>query len=268
MTLLLTMLLSPAIAGPCELASDGMPVGPIVASFDDGAFGTPRRICPRSEIAAGMDARLTVDTDNFYGLIIGGLVLDGSWAVRSDTELYARLEAVRFDLAIASTSASALGLGHLTLGATHLMPVNDTFAVGLQSQLVLPTATGLYRNAYPFGVELALASTWAPNHWFRLHDSMRLRASAAASAGPAAAKAGGAMNMGIELRPAQAFAVVFDADLSMGHDAPLDHLSGGLGLRFSDGKRFGFEIGARVPLLGRERALAAIGIRGSARLGR
>jgi len=43
-------------------------------------------------------------------------------------------------------------------------------------------------------------------------------------------------------------------------------LAGALALRFSDGKRFGMELGGTVPFAGRERALATVDLRFSTRM--
>ena len=85
--------------------------------------------------------------------------------------------------------------------------------------------------------------------------------------GPSQPRTGGTLTAGAELRPAGGFAVALDLHAGYGYTAPLDVLAGAVALRASDGKRFGFELAALVPLAGRERAAARVDLRWSVRLG-
>jgi hypothetical protein len=269
MTRLLPLLFAPslALASPCEDASDGMIVGPVGAPIRDGALGNPRRTCPRDELGVGVSGRATVETADFYGYLTGGLDLDLSWSFQGRYEVFARLEAVRFDLAIASLSDSALGLGHLTIGAAMAQEITDDAALGARVRLMLPTASALYRNARPLGVDVAVSTVWTPAPWVRVHDELGGLAIFALGREAAATRAGAWANLGVELLVHRSFGLVVDLDGGFAVDAPLDYLDAGVGLRFSDGKRFGFELGGRVPVAGRGLELARIGLRGSVRFG-
>lgn len=264
--MILWTLLSAALAGPCDIAADGMPIGPVTAPVRDGFMATPRRLCARTEFGAGIDGRATIDLANFYGYVAGGLVLDGSVALANDhVEIFGQLEAVRMDLAIASFTSSNLGLGRFTLGATYVAQPSDTIATGVRLRTALPTNTGLFRNARPLGVDLAASVVYLPLNALRIHSELGVQAEW--SLGRGARGMGAFINHGYELRVSRAFGVVLDIDAGFGLTAPVDHLDIGFGLRFSDAKRFGFEFGGRVPVAGRAPELAIIGIRASARFG-
>jgi hypothetical protein len=265
----LPLLLAPslALANPCEHASDGMIIGPVGAPIRDGGLGNPRRTCVRQEFGAAIDGRATVDLANFYGYLTGGLDLDVSWSFADRYEVFARIEAVRFDMAIASLSDNNLGLGHLTIGAGMAQALNDEAALGARVRVMLPTATGLYANARPLGLDVAVSTVWTPLPWLRVHDEIGGLAIFTLGREAAATRAGAWANLGVELLVHRNFGLVVDVDGGFALDAPLDYLDAGVGLRFSDGKRFGFEFGGRVPVAGRGLELARIGIRGSVRFG-
>lgn len=266
MSWLLMMLVGAATAGPCEDAGDGFVIGPVSASLGSGGAGTPHRTCARSEFGVAAGGDLTADTANFYGYIAGGLTLDGAYAVRPDVEVTARLEAVRLDLGIASLTATTIGLGHLTLGAGWGHDLSDQAALGVRGNLVLPTATPLYQNGHPFTAEFQVTSVQTPHPMVRVHEGLggRFRGTAG---GPVDPKGGLMAFAGVEVRPVPQFGIVVDVDTSLFFLDVLDHFAVAGALRFGDGKRFGFELGGRAPLLGADRSLAAIELRGVVRLG-
>ncbi|HMV67564.1 MAG TPA: hypothetical protein PKA64_11995 [Myxococcota bacterium] len=257
-----------ALAAPCDAVPDGMPVGPVIASYLDGALGAPRRACGRSEIGVGVDARLTADLTNFYGYIPGSLTLDGSAEVGRGVELFGRLEAIRADLGIASLTSTQLGLGHLRLGAAWSTPASDRFAVGVYGSAVLPTASNLYRNVAPLGFDFGFTSSYDAGHGLFVHDSATFFTSFGVGKGPDLPRGGADFNVGLEWRAHRVFGLVVDLDAGLGYVATLDHLSPGFALRFSDGKRFGFELGGKLPVVGARRELLTFDLRASARLGK
>jgi hypothetical protein len=260
--------LSTALAGgPCEQAADGFPVGPVLAPLADGALGTPKRTCVRSELGLGADARLTADTANFYGYIVAGVVIDGSYAVHPEVEVTGRLEAFRLDLGIASLSATSMGLGHLTAGAAWARDLSDVVAIGVRGSVVLPTATPLYQVGRPFAGEVALTSVQQPHRMVRVHEGVS-GLIVGGVGGPVALAGGLTVNAGVEVRPTKVFGLVVDVDAGLFRTATFDHLAVGGGLRFSDGRRFGFEFGVRAPLAGRERALLTTELKGTVRFGK
>lgn len=267
--LLATALLLPttAWADPCTLMGDGMPTGPVDPTFHDGDLGAARRGCLRSEVGIGVGGRLTVETANFYGYIAGGLQLDGSVKLGDRFEVFAKIDAPRIDLAIASLSRMALGVGPLSGGFAFTQEVRDDLAIGTHAAVMLPTAYGGYQHTSPMGAELGINLTWQGAPILLLHTSLVGYTAFGVGAVPADPEFGMTANLGIEVRPTQVFGFVVDLDASLFYVETVDHIAPGIGLRFSDGKRFGFELGARLPVYGRERALVTLGARTSVRIG-
>jgi len=101
----------------------------------------------------------------------------------------------------------------------------------------------------------------------QLHADLGMIHSVGLGKGPGQPRIGATVNFGAEFRPAWRFSVVTDLHASFGYTEPLDVFAGALGLRFSDGKRFGFDLGATVPIAGRERAALRIDFAWTVRLG-
>ncbi|MCB9666148.1 MAG: hypothetical protein H6732_18715 [Alphaproteobacteria bacterium] len=255
-----------AWAGPCAEAGDGFVVGPATAGLASGGLGMPRRTCPRTEVGATVFGDLTADTANFYGYVTGGLALDGSWAAHPEVEITGRLDAVRLDLGIASLSSTTLGLGDLSLGVAWGRDLDDVVAVGVRTALVVPTATPLYQQGRPFGLDLWVTSVQQVHPMVRVHEGVGGQLTASAG-GPADPHAGVTVDAGVEVRPVTVFGLAVDVDASLLRTATLDHLAVSPALRFGDGRRFGFDLGVRLPLLGAERSLLALQLRFVARLG-
>lgn len=261
MILLLTALT--AWAGPC--ADDGMAEGPVVAGLLDGDLGRARRACVRTEAGLGVGGLIVADTPNFYGHVVGSAVLDGSYALDDRTEIFGSAELFRYDSVISALTSTYVGVGHTALGANRILSASERAHVAVNGKVVLPTAVGLYRTAWPFGLDLGLSGTWAASDLLRLHGQIGGLTSLAASKGPTQGRVGAMSTLGAELRPGKAFAAVADLSAGFGYTAPVDVVAAALGLRFSDGRRWGLELGATVPLAGRERALATFALRNTLR---
>lgn len=255
-------------AGPCEEAADGMPTGPVVVGLFDGNLGAAHRACGRNEVGLDVGALLLVDMPNFYGRLSAGGTLDGSVMLHPRVELFGKLEFLRFENVITPIPATALGLGFTSVGAGWQVLRRDKVVLGINGKTVLPTAAGIYHNAWPIGLDLGLALQVAAARGVHLHGQASFLGSAVASKGPAFPRAGGAVTFGTELRPGKAFAFVVDLYGSFGYRGPLDALAVAFALRFSDGKRFGFELGGMIPFAGTERAMVAVDFRASIRLGK
>ncbi|MDP2314315.1 MAG: hypothetical protein Q8P41_15540 [Pseudomonadota bacterium] len=266
--ILLVSLVDIAYAGPCESDTLGIATGPVTVGFQDGDLGVPRRVCGRTEVGLAPGGSAVVDTANFYGHIVAGGTLEGSWAPSRRTEVYVGVEAFRYDSVITPIPATYMGFGHVNLGATQRLWENDTLALAVHGRAVVPTAVGLYRNAYPVGLDVGVAGLWAPLDTVRVHADVGGLGSAAISHGPALPRAGARVMVGGEWQPARHFAVVLDVTSIFGYTAPVDVVAGSLGLRVGIGKRVGVELGAAVPLAGRERALAAGELKVNVRLGK
>lgn len=237
----------------------GLPTGPVSAALLDGGLGSARRACPRTELAIAPRALLLVDTPNFYGHIVAGLQLDGALALDADTELFGRLELVRYDSVISAVTSSALTPGHTTLGATRVLH-DEGLALAWTSKLVLPTALGLYRGAWPIGLDTGLAGQWASGPW-GVHGQLTVLGSAALSRGPALPRAGLAPVLGGAVRPTPGVEVVLDVQSMFLYTAPIDVVALAPAVRLGLGDAWGAALGGTVPLAGRERALTAVDLR-------
>jgi hypothetical protein len=259
--------LSAAWAAPCANDNTALPAGPVAVGFADGDLGVARRLCPRTEVGISGGGLAVVETENFYGHIVTGGTLDGSWAASHKTEVFASIEAFRYDSVITPISASFMGFGHTALGATHQVWRDEKAILGVHGRLVLPTAVGLYRNAWPLAMDLGVGARWQPVRTLEVHGDIGALGSAAISAGSAGPRAGATVTAGVAWNPVKPFALVADVDAGFGYTAALDHLAAAVALRGALGQRVGIELGVTLPLAGRERALAAGELRVSTRLG-
>jgi hypothetical protein len=267
--LALAALLAPADAraDPCRAFAHGMGTGPVVAPLLDGGLGRAHRVCGRSEVALRGGGLILVDTPNFYGRVSAGLTLEGSWAPTRRTEVFGGLELVRYDTVISSLTASRLGFGHTYLGVAHRGLLSERTSLGVQGKLVLPTAVGLYRDAWPVALDLGLAGQFAAHPKLHIHGHLGLVASVAASRGAPDLRAGAVFTAGAEYLPIRRLAVVADLHGLFGYTAVVDVFAGALALRVSNLRRFGFELAGTFPFAGRERAQAVVMLRATVRLG-
>ena len=267
--LLAALLVAPGTAradGPCDDHAYGLPSGPVTSGLLDGDLGRAHRVCGRSEIGLDAGGKLLIDLP-FFGYLSAGVRLDGSWAWGPRGELFGSFEVLRYDSLIAPLASSSLGIGHTTVGAAYRFLDRPAVSLGVNGKLVLPTAAPLYRNAWPIGIDAGLAAQ------FRVHPKVQFHAQAAAvhsfalGKGPGQPRIGAAVTAGTELRPDPTFAVVIDLYGSFGYTAPLDVFAAALALRFSDGKRFGFNVGATIPIVGRERSQVRFDLGATVRFG-
>ena len=131
---------------------------------------------------------------------------------------------------------------------------------------VLPTAFGLYENAWPLALDLLATIEWYAAPILVVHGHAGGLGALARGGGPVAPAGAAVAGAGAALRPLDWLAVVAEVDASFGRTDALDHLAVTGALRFGAGERFGAELGATFPLAGRERALAAAVLRLSWRL--
>lgn len=265
---MIPLLLSVALASPCEQLPDGLPDGTLTPWLVDGGLGRAHPVCARDELGVGAQAYLVADTANFYGHIQLAGVIDGRWAATDRVEVFGAVEAVRYDQVIGALTSDALGIGHTTVGASVAAWSNEEHALAVNAKAVLPTAVGLYENAWPIGADLGLGWVWARSERLRVHGQVTALGSGAITAASAQPRVGATVNAGAEWRFVKPLALVGEVDAGFAYTAPVDHLAVGVGLRAKVGKRGGLELGGVVPLAGRERALASAGLRGSWRLGK
>lgn len=254
---------------PCANAGFGLPTGPTRAGLVPGDLGAGWRACGRTEVGLGFGGALTVDLANFYGRLGAHLAIDGSWLITDRLEVFAELELLRVEMVLAPLGSTSVNLGHTSLGVSYGFLRTKPLALAAHSRLVLPTAVGLYRNAAPFSMDAGVAGLLEINRHIALHGDATFMFQAMAGKGAAAPRAGAGVVLGAEFIPIPEVAVVLDLKSRLGWGGqPLDMLAGAIGLRFSDCKRFGFEIAGTIPIVGRERAAAAVELRASVRFGK
>jgi hypothetical protein len=236
---------------------NGMATGPVQAGLLDGELGRAYRACPRSELALGGAGLAVIEPDQFYGRLQAAGVLRASWARTEESELYLRLEAVRFDTVISSVDAAAFGLGHTTLGAAQRLLEGPRARLALGTRVVLSTAFALYHHAWPIGVDVLALGEYSAREWLRLHGGAGPLGSFALGGGPTQPRLGVALLAGAQWLPWGWASVVLDLHAQLGYTSALDVLALAPGLRFG-GTRVGVELSGLVPVLGRERALAAV----------
>ncbi|MFE8597446.1 hypothetical protein [Archangium violaceum] len=262
---LAVLLLLPATAraeGGCEQwLSPALAEGPITFGFLSADVATGRRACPRTEVGFGVQGGAIIETENFYGAVTGAALLSGSYAVRPDLEVFATLEATRFQFVQNATlTGTTLHLGQLTVGGTWVALTQGSFVLAPSARLQLPTSFASPRTR-TLGAEVGAALLYRPTNRFEVHGYVGLDGDMGLGAGPALPRAGFLMNVGTEYALCSGFAAVLDANLHFGHRAVLDYVAPALGLRFRAGENFGAELGASLPLVGAERALAIGGLK-------
>lgn len=245
----------------CDTWNDGVAQGPVEAGLADGDLGAAHRLCPRTSVGLAPTAYAIVEPENLYGRIVATATLNGSVAVNDRLELYASIEAFRYDMLIAAISADAMGPGYTDLGASWRFAQGDRWGLGLQGKVVLPTAFTIDRHAAPLGVDVGLHAGWAPVDSLVLHAAALPHFGAELGGGPAWPRFGVNLDVGAEWRPFPRFGFVLDSISSFGRTDVLDHTGVGVGFRGGIGEHFGLSLEARLPLAGRERALAAADIR-------
>jgi hypothetical protein len=258
---LTALLLTPTLARAQEVCGQGvsraLAEGPVAVGFMAADVATGRRACPRTELGLGVQGGAIVDTPNFYGAITAAGVLSGSLALRPDLEVFATLEALRFQFVQNATlSGTTLTLGQLTAGATYVALTRGSFVVAPSVRLQLPTSFAS-ENIRTVGAEAGAALLYRPDPRFEVHGYAGADVAAALSAGASLPRAGALVNVGVQYAVWDWFAAVLDANVRFGHRAALDSVAPALGLRFRAGEHFGAELAATLPLLGAERHLAA-----------
>jgi hypothetical protein len=253
---MIALLAMTAFAAPAW--NDGFPIGPVEIGLQPGNLGAPRRAVGRTEFGVSGAMGLVADTPNFYGHIAAAGAIDGSvnWGL---TELYGRIEAVRYDTVLGAIASDRFGIGHGSLGLTQGLSRNWPVNLAIHGRFLFPTAVGLWQNAYPLGMDLGLAADLPLGERFRLHGDLTLAGSLMMGAGPAGPRGGLGLTVGGEWRPGRNFGLVADVRSGFLYDAPVDDVSAALGFRFAFGSRYGLtptpgalQLGAVVPLAGRK----------------
>lgn len=240
---------------PCDHAFLG---GPIALGFQDGSLGAPRRACLLSEARFGGGGVVIAEPSEFYGNVRLTGALSGSFLLSQDFEIFGAVELLRYQLVIASISATELGLGHSSAGAAWRLHEGEISTFALFGRVTLPTAFGLYEHAWPVGFDFGVAASSAFSDAIELHGSWGVLSSFAISRGPLQPRAGLVLAAGVSWRVLAGLALVADLEGEVFYRAALDHVAVGAGVRFEPAEALGLELLFKVPAAGEERALAAV----------
>lgn len=258
-----------ASADPCKHFGYGMAAGPVVAPVLDGGLGRAYRVCGRSEVGVRAGGVLLIDRPNFYGRVSAGGTIEGSWAINKYSEVFAGLEVIRYDTVIQSLTASQLGFGHTYLGGAVRGVLGERASLAFNGKVVLPTAVGLYREAFPFGFDMGVAGQFAATPKVHLRGQLGFLAAMAASNANPGLRMGAAITAGAEFLPVRRVGVAIDLHSIIGYTPMRDLVAASAALRFSGLGRFGFELAATLPMTKkREWAQAVVMLRASVRLGK
>ncbi len=249
----------------CDPRLRAMPVGAVPVSLDPGQLGAPRRACPRDELAFGSTASLVVDTDDFYGDLTGSIDLAGSVSLLDFAEAFATLELLRYETVISSVVADSFGLGHLGLGLSVRGIYTARYALATEVRLVVPTATSLYSNARPLGVDVGVNALFLATSRLRIHGALTAIGEGAISDGPSDVAIGAALTAGASLEVGDVFSPVLELRVEGGRRDTLDLVAIATALRFAFSDHAAFELGFLLPLAGDRRELAGVTLRGSGR---
>lgn len=260
----------PALASPCATIEGGLGQGPVAANFLDGDLGAPRRACPRTEAGFGGAGTVVFEPEK-YGLNptvhvgsgspiqgqVSGRVF-GSVALTERLELFGSFQPVHARLAIASLQATHIGLGNTSAGATIVVYEADNLALAVTGQLTLPTAVGLYRNAWPVGLDSGLSLAFSPFPFLQLHGQLSGVSSVAVTPAAFDPRAGMAAIVGGEFLIGNWVSLVADLNSLFLYRAPIDHVAVAAGVRWRMYRGLAGEVVTLVPLLGEERSLATL----------
>lgn len=249
---------------PCD--DRALPDGPLPVGFEQGDFGMVRRACPRTELGVSLGGRAVIEQESFYANLRGGARLDGSFQPFAQLELFVSAEPFVYQQVIQSYRATHMGLGDSSVGATLLAFARESFALSPTARVNLPTAVGLYQNAFPASVEAGLVGVIEPFDELRLHGGLLGAVSWAFTAADADERGAILTNAGADVVLDDWVAVVVDLDSQLLQRADLDRLTAGVGVRFAFFDGLGVELGARLPLAGADRNLASLALRTAWRL--
>ncbi len=247
----------------CDAWIDGVPQGPVAADIVDGDLGAAHGVCPTTSIGLTAGGNAIVELENLYGRIRATGTLTGSYALSDRAELYAKVEAVRFDTIITAISVTGIGPGYTDVGASYRLLEGPHAALGLHGTLVLPTAFTLDQHSWPLGVDVGADGVYAVKDNFLLHASVVPNFGAALGGGPAYPAFGVNLDLGAEWKPFKRFGVVLDGISAFGRTDVLDYAGVGVGFRGGIGDHFGLSLEARAPLVGKARELAGADLRGT-----
>lgn len=234
--------------------------GPSPLGFLGARFGAPRSACAGNELELAATGDAIFEPDDLFGDITVAGVLAGRVRVLERGEIFGAFELVRYETVISALSASSFGIGDLTLGGAWRFVDGPTLAVTGFGRFLLPTTPQAIRRTRPFGLDAGVSGRWQTSDEIAWFGHLALLGTIAASRATSDPRGGVALAAGGTWRPTHGFALVYELDGQLGYGGALDHLALGVGFR-SHLDRRGFELFFKVPVVGRERALALAGLR-------
>ena len=258
-----------ARASPCDRLREGLPTGPVAISLSDGDFASPRRACPRTELGGETGGSITLEVDK-YGLApalqvaagsdiqLRGLTkIYGSFALTHRLELFGSIEPLTTRLVISGFQSQYVGLGHTSVGGTFAVFQSRALVASVTTRATLPTAFGLYRNAYPLSFDSGWAVSFQPFELLQIHGQLSAAGSIALTAGDPQPRVGLLAVGGVELLAWEYLSFVADLNTLTLYRGDVDYAAAALGVRAS---LFGVaaELSALAPFYGVDRNLAGV----------
>lgn len=256
-----------ARATPCDATDEGLFLGPIATTTLDGDHASARRACPRTEVGLGTSLQGTLEPEK-YGLdltiqvasgspifIRGAGRVFGSLAIGDRLELFGSFEPLYARYLISGYQASYIGPGHSTLGATFVAYADDVIVLSVTQSATLPSAFGLYKNAWPFAFDSGLTTTFSPIDVLHLHAQLSGVASFAYTMAESDPRVGVMGLAGGELLLFEWASLVVDLYGLALYRAPLDNVAIQAAARAKIFAGLGVEASISLPLHGADRNL-------------
>lgn len=256
----LAMLLTATAEAACTESWRAKLEGPAPVGFLPSRFGVGVAACAHDELELGAAARAIVEPSDFYGNLSAAALVAGSLTFLERGAVFGSFEVLRYQTVISSLTASMLAPGRPTVGASWRFVESDAWVVTGFGRSLIPTDAFPYENAKPFGVDAGAALQLRLTEAWTGYGTFAALATGAVSQGPADLRFGFTTILGATFRPTHGFALVTEADARFGRGSALEYLALGAGLRVHLDRR-GFELFVKVPVAGRERSLATLGLR-------
>jgi hypothetical protein len=223
--------------------------GPLVLGFEPIDFGTGRHVCPRAEVALSPRARAVIDTPDFYGSIGADARLFASVALDARWEVFAGVEAVRYQFVQNGTLVGAeLSVGMTTVGAAALTQRGRGASGSTSVRLLLPTSNAV--QAIPVGgLEVGHAITMALAPRWDLHAYIGADASMGFSPAESQLQLGAVTTIGVAFAPKDWVALVLDVNARA---SATRYVAPAVGVRLG-GRHYAFELAATAPVSGNDR---------------
>lgn len=242
--------MTPALALALLLPCATLDHEPLQVVAAEGGQGLIHRVEPRSELELSLQPRALIDAPNLYGMLLGSLVLEGSWAASSRLELFGRLPVLQYRvLQNGPLREGQFSLGELALGISVELPATETFESALFLRLYLPTSTE-YRQAWPLGLEPGFSARGWISEGLLWHAGLAAPITSVLSRAGAPSWFEVCPLFGGEWMPRQWLALVLDAQARLGTKGGFEQFSLAIGMRAIDGGSAEMELAAVFPLVG------------------